>query len=67
LPEEIQIAPADPLNLTGIVLPGPRTGSLTQVPLTLVDGVPQEQTDFALDAISALAAAGENRHYPATS
>jgi ATP-dependent helicase Lhr and Lhr-like helicase len=40
--EEIEIAPADPLNLTGILLPGPRTGSLTQIPLRLVDGVPRD-------------------------
>jgi ATP-dependent Lhr-like helicase len=39
--EQLEIAPADPLNLSGIVLPGPRTGSLTQVPLRLLDGVPQ--------------------------
>jgi ATP-dependent Lhr-like helicase len=38
--EEIDIAPADPLNLSGIVLPGPRTGVLAQVPLHLLDGVP---------------------------
>jgi ATP-dependent Lhr-like helicase len=40
--EEIEVAHADPLNLTGIVLPGPRTGSLTQGSLRLVDGVPSE-------------------------
>jgi ATP-dependent Lhr-like helicase len=39
--ERLEIAPADPLNLTGILLPGPRTGALTQVPLRLLDGVPQ--------------------------
>jgi ATP-dependent Lhr-like helicase len=39
--EQLEIAPADPLNLTGILLPGPRTGALTQVPLRLLDGVPQ--------------------------
>ena len=39
--EQLEIAPADPLNLSGIVLPGPRTGALTQVPLRLLDGVPQ--------------------------
>jgi len=39
--EEMEIAPADPLNLSGIVLPGPRTGTLAQVPLRLLDGVPQ--------------------------
>jgi ATP-dependent Lhr-like helicase len=39
--EQLEIAPADPLNLSGIVLPGPRTGALTQVSLRLLDGVPQ--------------------------
>jgi len=39
--EEMEIAPSDPLNLTGILLPGPRTGSLTQVALRLLDGVPR--------------------------
>jgi ATP-dependent Lhr-like helicase len=39
--ESLVIAPADPLNLSGIVLPGPRTGALTQEPLRLLDGIPQ--------------------------
>jgi ATP-dependent Lhr-like helicase len=39
--EALEIAPADPLNLSGIVLPGPRTGALAQQPLRLLDGVPQ--------------------------
>ena len=39
--EALEIAPADPLNLSGIVLPGPRTGALTQEPLRLLDGVLQ--------------------------
>ena len=39
--EIMEIALADPLNLTGIVLPGPRTSALAQVPLRLLDGVPQ--------------------------
>ncbi len=38
--EEIEIALADPLNLTGIVLPGPRTSSLAQGSVRLRDGVP---------------------------
>ena len=37
--EEIDIALADPLNLTGIVLPGPRTSALAQGSLRLRDGV----------------------------
>jgi hypothetical protein len=28
--EEVDVALADPLNLTGIVIPGPRTSALTQ-------------------------------------
>ncbi|MGH9559486.1 MAG: Lhr family helicase, partial [Bryobacteraceae bacterium] len=39
--EEIEIALADPLNLTGIVLPGPRTSALAQGSLRLHDGVPE--------------------------
>jgi ATP-dependent Lhr-like helicase len=38
--EEIEIAPTDPLNLTGVLLPGPRTATFAQVPLRLIDGVP---------------------------
>ena len=37
--EQIDIALADPLNLTGIVLPGPRTSALAQGSLHLRDGV----------------------------
>ncbi len=37
--EQIDIALADPLNLTGIVLPGPRTSALAQGSLRLKDGV----------------------------
>jgi hypothetical protein len=33
--EEVIVSPADPLNLTGILLPGPRTGTLGQEPLVL--------------------------------
>ncbi len=37
--EEIEIALADPLNLTGVILPGPRTSALAQGSLRLRDGV----------------------------
>jgi len=37
--EKIEIALADPLNLTGVVLPGPRTSALAQGSLRLRDGV----------------------------
>jgi ATP-dependent Lhr-like helicase len=45
--EEIEIAPADPLNLTGALLPGPRTASLGQFPVRLLDGVPIETPVYA--------------------
>jgi ATP-dependent Lhr-like helicase len=32
-----EIAPADPLNLTGIILPGARTGALTQTAVRIVE------------------------------
>lgn len=41
--EEIVVSLADPLNLAGVVLPGPRTSALTQGMLRLRDGVPIEQ------------------------
>ena len=39
--QEIVVSPADPLNLTGILLPGPRTGTLGSEPVVLVNGVGQ--------------------------
>jgi ATP-dependent helicase Lhr and Lhr-like helicase len=39
--EEIWIAHTDPMNLTGVILPGPRTGTLAQGSLRLIDGVAQ--------------------------
>ncbi len=41
--EEIEIALADPLNLTGVILPGSRTSALAQGVLRLRDGVQQEE------------------------
>ena len=38
--EEIKIAPADPLNLSGIILPGARISALAGGLLRLRDGVP---------------------------
>jgi ATP-dependent Lhr-like helicase len=49
--EEIEIALADPLNLTGVILPGPRTSALAQGVLRLRDGVQQEEP-FPLPGIS---------------
>jgi ATP-dependent Lhr-like helicase len=53
--EEIWIAHTDPLNLTGVILPGPRTGTLTQGSLRLVDGVAQEEPANSLMEGAALA------------
>ncbi len=36
----VTISAADPLNLTGVILPGPRIPSLRSRSITLVDGVP---------------------------
>jgi ATP-dependent helicase Lhr and Lhr-like helicase len=38
--DPIEIAPSDPLNLTGVVLPGPRTGTLSHEFLRLGSEVP---------------------------
>ena len=46
--EEVEIALADPLNLTGIVLPGPRTSALAQGALRLRDGIVEEALFAAL-------------------
>lgn len=37
-PEAVEVASADPLNLTGIVLPGPRTGALAQELVRILEG-----------------------------
>ena len=51
--EEIEIALADPLNLTGVILPGPRTSALAQGVLRLRDGVQQEEVSAPDISISA--------------
>jgi ATP-dependent Lhr-like helicase len=51
--EEIDIALADPLNLTGIVLPGPRTSALAPGALHLCDGVETGQRPEPLVIFSA--------------
>jgi ATP-dependent helicase Lhr and Lhr-like helicase len=38
--EVIRISAADPLNLVGIVLPGPRVPALPTNSLTYIDGAP---------------------------
>ncbi len=42
--ETITISAADPLNLVGIVLPGPRVPALSANVVTYVDGVPETAT-----------------------
>jgi ATP-dependent Lhr-like helicase len=42
--DTITIPAADPLNLVGIVLPGPRIPAITTKVVTYVDGVPEEAT-----------------------
>jgi ATP-dependent helicase Lhr and Lhr-like helicase len=42
--ETVTISAADPLNLVGIVLPGPRVPALRANLVTYVDGVPEEAT-----------------------
>ncbi len=51
--EEIEIPLADPLNLTGIVLPGPRTSALAQGSLHLRDGVPRESHETVSGSVPA--------------
>lgn len=46
--EALEISAADPLNLSGVILPGARSATLAQGSLRLLDGVPQEDRDTAL-------------------
>jgi ATP-dependent helicase Lhr and Lhr-like helicase len=46
--ETIQVSGADPLNLVGIVLPGPRVPAVPTNSLTYVDGVPASASSLAL-------------------
>jgi ATP-dependent Lhr-like helicase len=41
--ESIDVSPADPLNLTGIILPGERTGALAQSRVRIVEGAATER------------------------
>ena len=41
--ERVTISAADPLNLTGIVLPGPRIAAVRGQWITLIDGIPERQ------------------------
>jgi ATP-dependent Lhr-like helicase len=40
--ETTKISAADPLNLVGIVLPGPRVPAIVTNAVTYVDGVPED-------------------------
>jgi ATP-dependent Lhr-like helicase len=42
--ETVTLSAADPLNLVGVVLPGPRVPALARNTVTYVDGVPEEAT-----------------------
>jgi len=46
--EEVRLAAADPLNLLGIVLPGPRLSALSGENLILRDGVPPARAETVL-------------------
>ncbi len=46
--EAVEISAADPLNLSGVVVPGARSATLAQGSLRLLDGVPQEDREPAL-------------------
>ena len=46
--ELIEIPAPDPLNLSGVVLPGSRSAALAQGVLRLIDGVPQDEPAPAL-------------------
>ncbi|MDB4965111.1 MAG: associated domain protein [Myxococcales bacterium] len=43
-PEEVHVAATDPLNLVGILTPGPRVPTVSSHPLTYLDGVPLTAT-----------------------
>ncbi len=46
--EMLEISAADPLNLSGVVLPGTRSAAQAQGVLRLIDGVPQDHPETAL-------------------
>ncbi|HEX9518304.1 MAG TPA: DEAD/DEAH box helicase [Streptosporangiaceae bacterium] len=49
--EQVAISASDPLNLTGIVLPGPRVPAISANTVTLTDGAVASTSDFAGDAV----------------
>jgi ATP-dependent Lhr-like helicase len=53
--ETIRISATDPLNLVGIVLPGPRVPALPTNWVTYVDGAPATKDEFAAPKVIARA------------
>jgi ATP-dependent Lhr-like helicase len=49
--ETLEVSAADPVNLTGFVLPGERLATLSSQTLRLVDGVPAEEPDSVLSTL----------------
>ncbi len=49
--ETLLVSAADPVNLTGFVLPGERLATLSSQTLRLVDGLPVEEADSILSAL----------------
>jgi ATP-dependent Lhr-like helicase len=49
--EVLEVSAADPINLTGFVLPGERLATLSSQTLRLVDGVPAEEADSVLSTL----------------
>jgi ATP-dependent helicase Lhr and Lhr-like helicase len=51
--EQIAISASDPLNLTGVVLPGPRIPAVSANTIVLTDGAVANADDFAGEAVPA--------------
>jgi ATP-dependent Lhr-like helicase len=51
--ERVKISAADPLNLAGIVLPGPRVPALPTNSVTYVDGIVAAEGEVAAPVLSA--------------
>ncbi len=49
--EILEVSAADPVNLTGFVLPGERLATLSNQALRLMDGVPADQADSVLSML----------------
>jgi ATP-dependent Lhr-like helicase len=53
--EQVTISASDPLNLTGVVLPGPRVPAIAANTVTLTDGAVAATQDTAVPAVRATA------------